>query len=211
MRITIYYYWKAGVAGREMESHSTFLNWLNGNNNCADLQYGTYDRDKFNSSVHYYIIGSHAPLPLTISHSHTPCLCVLGYDFLWYSFTSDGDGLTADNSLKLTGVSSNDIAIIPDVWHSDAPPLMTDQMDSIDVINRAVSDIRGDASSSATNVALASETTGNVATQLSSSAQGVIKPNEVKTQTAFIDSTTKKAYFDLFWPGSGMDDIPQNV
>ena len=64
----------------------------------------------------------------------------------------------------------------------------------------------GDTSSSRAYVASNIEQTpDDVAAQWLSPIQGTIKPNEVKTHTVFIDNTTKKAYFDLFWQGSDLD------
>lgn len=47
--------------------------------------------------------------------------------------------------------------------------------------------------------------TNTVMTEWSTPIQGTIKPNEVKMHTVFIDNTTKKADFNLFWLGSDFD------
>jgi hypothetical protein len=43
---------------------------------------------------------------------------------------------------------------------------------------------------------------GNIPISLST---GIIKPNDIKTDIVSVDNTAKKAYFNIFWPGSDLD------
>jgi len=189
-----------GEAASQMSSHSPFLIELNGNDNCVDLQHRSDKGDKFNQNVTYYTIASH--WRLTYTHYHKK---VSNREIPIPNAIIDGDGLTADNSLRVTGQLNYD-DIISNVLHGQ------EQVNSEEIIDRAIYRILENTPRSEANVALNSEQTLNneqtledVAVQLSPPIQSTIKPNEVKTHIVFIDNTTKKAGFNLFWPGSDLD------
>ncbi|MBI4586218.1 MAG: PKD domain-containing protein [Planctomycetes bacterium] len=180
------YKWLGGHAEEEMRTHSPFLQALNLNNRCPDLNFQRETRDFLNPQVQYYGVAGDKG-PFTLGHYH---LIIAGFEFI-FLIPEHGDFLVAEDSVKLL--------------RDPPPPLDTvgrsqiglkREREVFDLVIRFLEDDPGAGPAIPPGEPLPAET----AAHLPEPRSGRIFPDETQERTVPVDATASQALFTLSWP-----------